>query len=59
MAIAMRPNNGTDNVRRPFIAPLQATDEERVAYALEFIATALARIDHNVELAVAKQLKAP
>lgn len=50
MPIAIRPSNAEDNVIRPFNAPIQATDEERIAYALEFLCTVFVRIDHNLEL---------
>ena len=43
-----RPNNTGDNIHRPFVPPQEIDDVGRIAFALEFIATALARIDHNL-----------
>lgn len=39
-----------DKVGRPFTGQTNGDDGERIATALEYIATALARLDHNFEV---------
>lgn len=48
----MSYNSGQDNVARPFTPQLNGDDTQRIATAAEYIATALARIDHNFDILV-------
>ena len=50
----IHPSNAGDSVAKPF-TPLmsqEAPDSARIAYTLEFIASALARIDHSLQVLV-------
>lgn len=54
----MQYNNHGDNIANKFIPNVPAQEPpERIAHALEFIAAAMGRIDHKLQLIAREQVK--